>query len=95
MHQPPSPTIMKKNFFWGDHQREGVGQEKIQETERKPQNNSLKNFILAIEWNGNHRNGLVSFIIWSVYVFPFIPKEGSEVAFISMKGLHASFSWRC
>jgi hypothetical protein len=28
-------------------------------------------------------------------VFPFIPKEGSEVAFISMKGLHASFPWRC
>jgi hypothetical protein len=68
-----------------------VGQEKTQETERKPQNNNKRVFIVEIERNGNHHNGLVSFIIWSVYVFPFIPKEGSEVAFISMKGLHASF----
>ncbi len=95
MPQPPSPTIMKKISFFGYHQREGMGQEKTQETQKKPQNNSKQVFILEIEWNCNHLNGLVSFIIMQCLFVSIYPKKGSEVAFISMKGLHASFSWRC
>jgi hypothetical protein len=40
---------MKFLFIFGYHQREGMGQEKTQETEKKPQNNSKQVFILEIE----------------------------------------------
>jgi len=40
---------MKKILFFGYHQREGMGQEKTQETQKKPQNNSKQVFILEIE----------------------------------------------